>query len=853
MSLPNVPITPIPNNNPDAVPSLWNTRYEEIDANFDNHEERVVANEGELAAARGSRETLADRIATIESITGTLEETSAVSVQRAVLLDWLYRDNRVAFELWAPGFTLIDAIDTPLVSGVSGDDSVDVIATAQLSVDEYYAIHDANGTILVKILDILSANRIRIDSDLPRNLGAGVLTRCTMDYADKSYADCVIGDIWLSKTLNIGTDQEGGAIVVRRSLNDAECRLYYMDVYAATWTEAIWSVRRQGGAIPEGFADYEYILPMRGDGCLKMVIEGAAVTIQHIVAVSASTGLGGFVNPVMWPDAPEISSPADAATGIFARPTLAVKSYSSPGGAVQAGIQFQLALADAFATVLHDSGTILTGLSYQVPDEVLAISTAYYLRARVADIAGLWSEWSAVTHFHTVASFSYVAAPSLVSPANDAIDVLERPTLQTGAFSVVGGADTHAASQWQVRAAAGTWAAPEYDSGEDSTNKLSLALPAGELLSGQEQYYIRARHKGTSKGWSEYSTEVHITTKAVFATVIGVCCTATGGGGGTWVHVDAAGATISTPATSVFNGHTVWGGMAAQTIDSQSMIKIPKFYCKRAVISGGANNGKEAWWISDVLLSGFAIHPAFRSGGADIDQIYIGKYQAHDDGTKLESHSATAPVVNISLTTSIAHAAARNAGGVTGFMLWSIYHWSAIQWLYLVENATMDSQSKTGAGRVTEASAANVDAADVAQATYRGLVGLWGNVYQWMDGLKTASGTAAISLWDRDGNKGWVSTGQIPPGLAAWSYPLTFMSANGAGYDFDDVFINATGRTSNSNATAPDGQYFSAVSEYFPYVGGAWGYAGDAGLWSVDCSLAAASTYAILSARLAKV
>ena len=448
-----------------------------------------------------------------------------------------------------------------------------------------------------------------------------------------------------------------------------------------------------------------------------------------------------------------------------------------------------------------------------------------------------------------------VTAPSITAPANNATGVLEQPTITTSAFAMTGdvGDVAHYATQWQVRTAAGNWTTPAYDSGEDTSNKLSLVLPAGILSAGSSEYYIRARHRGTIWGWSAYSAEIHITTAAVFASIVGVCCTATGGGGGTWVHIDSAGNTISTPATSVFNAHQVWGGMAAQTIDSQSMIKIPKFYYKRAVISGGANNGKEGWWISDVLMTGFAIHPAFRSDSADIDQIYVGKYQAHDDGTKLESHSGTAPVVSISLTTSIAHAAARNAGGVTGFMLWSVYHCSVIQWLYLVENATMDSQTKTGTGRVNESSAANVDATDVAQATYRGIVGLWGNVYQWMDGLKTASGSAAISLWDRDGNKNWVSTGQIPPNLAVWSYPLTFISANGAGYDFDGVFINATGHTTNSNATAPDGQYFSAVSECFPCVGGAWDDAASAGLWSVSCGHAASSAFTSFGARLAKV
>src|SRR5690606_12708173 len=167
----------------------------------------------------------------------------------------------------------------------------------------------------------------------------------------------------------------------------------------------------------------------------------------------------------------------------------------------------------------------------------------------------------------------------------------------------------------------------------------------------------------------------------------------------------------------------------------------------------------------------------------------------------------------------IADAQARNVGGVSGFMLWSVYQWAAIQWLYLVENATMDSQAKTGQGRVSASSAANVDASGVAQATYRGIVGLWGNVYQWMDGLKTAGGS--IHLWDREGNKTWVNTGKRRTAAAGTTiYPTTFMDHSGATYDFADVFIGDTGPTSNSNATAPDYQYFNEDQESFPLVGG---------------------------------
>ncbi|MEG2964785.1 MAG: hypothetical protein RR860_19005, partial [Janthinobacterium sp.] len=176
-------------------------------------------------------------------------------------------------------------------------------------------------------------------------------------------------------------------------------------------------------------------------------------------------------------------------------------------------------------------------------------------------------------------------------------------------------------------------------------------------------------------------------------------------------------------------------------------------------------------------------------------------------------------------------------------------HWSAIQWLYLVENATMDSQTKTGQGRVSTSSAANVDAADVAQASYRGIVGLWGNVYQWMDGLKTVAGV--VNLWDKNGNKTWVSTGQTPTNINGYAYPTAFMSAYGAGYDMKDAFIASAGPTSNSAATAPDQQYFGNAGEYFPVVGGGWDRAADAGLWYVYCSLIMAGAH--IGARLAKV
>lgn len=66
MPLPHQKISVIPDNEPDAVPSLWNTRYEEIDQNFDNLHSRLEARETELAQARGGNTSLDARLDGLE-------------------------------------------------------------------------------------------------------------------------------------------------------------------------------------------------------------------------------------------------------------------------------------------------------------------------------------------------------------------------------------------------------------------------------------------------------------------------------------------------------------------------------------------------------------------------------------------------------------------------------------------------------------------------------------------------------------------------------------------------------------------------------------------------------------------
>ncbi len=251
--LPNPSITPIPNNEPDAVPSLWNVRYQEIDENFDSLDNRTEAIESEIQAARAGKPNLSETINAIVTqiggISGTLNGlASPTSVQNAVTLDWLYRNRRIAFELFAAGYNLQNHLGVSVTSGIMGDDSLDVADTSGVKVGEDYLLADATDTALVRITAIHSGTRLRLAANLSRNWGATAkLTGSTLIARPEGGVDAAIGAQWVSKAINLGEDNTSRAVVIRRSLNAGEARLHFRDAYTTAWTERSWSVRRSGG------------------------------------------------------------------------------------------------------------------------------------------------------------------------------------------------------------------------------------------------------------------------------------------------------------------------------------------------------------------------------------------------------------------------------------------------------------------------------------------------------------------------------------------------------------------------------------------------------------------------------
>lgn len=856
--LPVEKITKMPHDvEVDAVASLWNGPYSEIDQNFENldfrqqdSEEALAGITSQIEGATKPSEVIAAIISQVGGISGSLSDlASPVAIQNAVGLDWLYRGRRISFELFAAGYELRNHPGVGVVSGVMGDDSIDVESTAGIRSGEDYILFDGEETALIRVTAVLSSQRLRLANNLSRAWDAGaVLTGSTLAARPEGGVTGKVGAQWVSRPLNLGDDRTARAVVIRRTMSASEVRLFFRDSYTTNWTECYWSVRRSGGGtsgVPAGMADYEYVVSMRGDGFLRIEVDGEDVDIRHIVGLGAGTELGGYVNPLMRPSKPVIIQPADGATEVGETPTFTVGGYHSPAGNAFAYSRILLSLSETFDTVLYDSGRI-PSLTYSMPAGVITEGAHIYEKAEVGDVAGLVSEQSDVTSFTAKSSFAYVNTPVIISPSDGQTEIPEQPTLQMSSFATTGGADTHEGSQWQIRLESETWDNPLHDTGLTVAAKTMYTPPAGVIPAGEQRIVLRGRQKGSVLGYSEWSADVVVTTKLLFAQMIGIVMTSTGGGAGTWQRVNEKFEPISTTAAT-FNNHPTYAAITPQTIDGQAMVRIPRFYVKAGTVPSGPDAGKRYWLISDQPAAGFELHPAFMLAGNPIEQFWVGAYQGVADGSKLGSSAGKTPLVSIDFPTMQARAAARNVSGVSGFMLWDIYQLSAIQALMLIEMGGSDSQALIGQGHVSGSGAFNVDHATVAQASWRGIVGIWGNVWQMVDGLRTDA-NSRYEIWDKNGNRGYVSTGITAP---ASGYPVTMAIESGANYDTAFVFAPSTTNSAQGNGSY--GDYFYQNPNCVAYHGGYWSYGADAGLFLLNVYYAASDSGSGVGGRLAKV
>ena len=207
-----------------------------------------------------------------------------------------------------------------------------------------------------------------------------------------------------------------------------------------------------------------------------------------------------------------------------------------------------------------------------------------------------------------------------------------------------------------------------------------------------------------------------------------------------------ATASVGTVAgSSDFDSCYPWSGIQRETLSTGDvMVKIPKFYFQR-YREGNIEHIK----IADKAADGFTLHPAFNHSGVETDCIYVGAYKTSSNN---KSISGASPQVKQTRAEFRRNAKAKGAG----WSLWDVAVLSAIQMLMLVEFADNNMQSKIGRGYCDNNSSAISTGScnSVANLTgrpagtdgkvdvvWRGIEGLWGNVWEWVDGVNWNDGT----------------------------------------------------------------------------------------------------------------
>jgi len=224
---------------------------------------------------------------------------------------------------------------------------------------------------------------------------------------------------------------------------------------------------------------------------------------------SAGQGGTGALDEVQQP-VNLLPTDGTASTGIT--PTLVGSDFRSLYGYPHQSSQFQIALNATFTQMAADTGTIAAATSW-TPATPLDQNNAYFWRVRYCDSDGYWSQFSAPTSFST--GNVVVAVPSIIAPTAGAVGVPVNPQVRGSNFSVVGGADTHESTDWEI------WTGPNgtgtrvFHSENNTTDKTVIQITGLDSLTS---YYVRVRYKGATYGLSSWSGSVQFSTSGFITT-----------------------------------------------------------------------------------------------------------------------------------------------------------------------------------------------------------------------------------------------------------------------------------------------------------------------------------------------
>ena len=305
--------------------------------------------------------------------------------------------------------------------------------------------------------------------------------------------------------------------------------------------------------------------------------------------------------------------------------------------------------------------------------------------------------------------------------------------------------------------------------------------------------------------------------------------------------------------SSPFDSCLPWSGMAKVTDGNNVLVAIPKFWVK-------VTHSPFKVQIANQATDGFQVSPAHRDRGDGVgerDVVYIGRYECN---SSYYSKTGQSPKVSTDLPTFRSGIKALGTGYYQADYALQLTLW----YLYLVEFADWNGQSKIGLGNVDSGAVINTGGTDSmtyhtgrasgtdgnAAIQYRYIENLWGNAREWRDGIifsgenmctynnpanfaDTYNATGAtVRSNTRPTSSGWIT---------AWGYDTT-----------DNSFIYPSAVGGSNTTYVPDYcDYYSDVRAL--RVGGNFKNGTHAGPFFLNGSSAPSNTSSRLGSRLQKL
>lgn len=470
------------------------------------------------------------------------------------------------------------------------------------------------------------------------------------------------------------------------------------------------------------------------------------------------------------------------------------------------------------ATITSDKLTC----SFAVP-----IGDTYHLEYGVADgyskpantspkvsVAGATTEYNATYYYFTATiNVTYPQGSTLTCTLGDTVYTADT---DTGAYVF----NVHEKGTWTIKATNGT----------DTDTKQVTITTDGQTenieLAFVRIYGIQRDVTNSSPAWTRTDEAVGMTATASVGTVAG---------------------------SSDFNECMPWKGIVRETLDTGDvMVKIPKFYYRRY-----KEGNVEHIQIADNPADGFTVHPLFNHAGVEKDFAYIGAYKTSSSN---KSVSGAAPQVD--QTRAVMRNNAKSKG--EGWGLIDIAALSAIQMLFLVEYATNDSQKAIGRGYCDGNSSAlksgtcnNVPGLTGRPAgtdgktdvVYRGIEGLWGNIWEWVDGVNFNGRTPYVCN-DPSKYKDDVSTDYTRLSYSLASSSSGYISQEGVDTEANSHVMLPSQISGSESTYYCDYGYTSSSGWSGLYVSGYWNAGSNCGLFIAYRSDSSSDSYSSIGSRL---